>query len=208
MAPAAVVQTINAGIRKAPAWPLYALLPIPGLLTFWAAVNNQLGPDPLRALEADLGIKALQLLILTLLITPIRRLTAINLLKFRRAIGVACFLYVLGHLLTWVVLDQNLVLAAIIEEIIERPYITIGMVGFVALLPLAITSNNLSLRKLGPVRWRKLHRLAYLAGVAGSLHYVLIVKAWPLQPLVYAGVIVALLLLRAWWSYRSASRPA
>jgi len=208
MAPAAVVQTINAGIRKVPAWPLYALLPIPGLLTFWAAVNNQLGPDPLRALEADLGIKALQLLILTLLITPIRRLTAINLLKFRRAIGVACFLYVLGHLLTWVVLDQNLVLAAIIEEIIERPYITIGMVGFVALLPLAITSNNLSLRKLGPVRWRKLHRLAYLAGVAGALHYVLIVKAWPLQPLVYAGVIVALLLLRAWWSYRSASRPA
>ncbi len=204
MAPSVIVQALNAGVRRLPAWPLYVLLPIPGLLTFWGAVNNTLGPDPLRALEADLGIKALQLLIVTLLMTPLRRWTGLNLLKFRRAIGVVCFVYVLGHLLTWLVLDQNLVLAAIVEEIIERPYITIGMVGFLALLPLAITSNNLSVRRLGPVRWRKLHRLAYLAGVAGALHYVLIVKAWPLEPLVYAGVIAALLLVRAWWSYRSA----
>ncbi|MCY4261666.1 MAG: protein-methionine-sulfoxide reductase heme-binding subunit MsrQ [Rhodobacteraceae bacterium] len=207
MAASAFVQTINTGLRRVPAWPLYALLPIPGLLTFWAALNNQLGPDPLRALEADLGIRGLQLLILTLLVTPIRRLTGLNLLKFRRAIGVVCFLYILGHLVVWVVLDQQLDPGAIVEEIIRRPYITIGMLGFLVLLPLAVTSNNLSIRKLGPIRWRKLHRLVYVAGVAGALHYVLIVKAWPIEPLVYAGLVLVLLFIRAWWSLRPSPRP-
>lgn len=196
-----LAQRVNATVRKWPAWPIYVLGPLPGLWTFWLAVNNQLGPDPLRVLEADLGETALQLIILTLLITPVRRLTKISLLKFRRAFGVMSFVYVLAHLLTWFVLDQQLDGRAIVTEIIKRPYITIGMAGFLFMLPLAITSNNLSVRRMGAAAWSRLHRLAYLAALAGAIHYLLIVKAWPTEPIVYALVVVVLLLLRLWWRH-------
>lgn len=196
----AVSQTINGWLRKVPAWPLYVLLPLPGIYTFYQALTGGLGPDPLLALEHTLGERALQLIILTLLITPIRRWAGVSLLKFRRAIGVMAFVYVVAHFLTWTVLDQRFDWAAIWEEIVERPYITIGMVGFLAMIPLAATSNNLSLRKLGSMKWNKLHRLAYLAAAAGALHYLLLVKAWPTEPIVYALIVALLLSFRAWWA--------
>lgn len=203
MAAPSVSQRINGALRRVPAWPIYIIGPIPGIWVFWLALNNQLGADPLQVLEHSLGERGLQFIILTLLITPLRRLTGVSLLKFRRALGVVAFVYVLGHLLTWVVLDQQLYLSAIVEEIIKRPFITIGMVGFLAMVPLALTSNNLSVRRLGPALWRRIHKLAYLAAIAGAAHYLLLVKAWPTEPIVYALVVVALLAIRAWWSVSS-----
>lgn len=195
-----IAHRVNSGLRRIPAWPVYLLGPVPGIYVFWLAVNNQLGPDPLQVLEHELGERALQLLVLTLLITPLRRITKINLLKFRRAIGLVAFAYVVGHLATWLVLDRQLVWSDIVEEIVKRPYITIGMLGFVAMVPLAVTSNNLSVRKMGAAAWRRLHRLAYVAAAAGAAHYLLLVKAWPTEPIVYAVIVAALLGIRAWWA--------
>ena len=203
----AVAQRINGWLRRAPAWPIYVLGPIPGLWTFWLALNNQLGADPLQVLEHALGERGLQFIILTLLITPLRRLTGVSLLKFRRALGVVSFIYVVGHMLTWLVLDQQLVWSEIVADIIKRKYILFGMIGFVAMIPLAVTSNSLSVRKLGPALWTRIHRLAYVAAIAGALHYVLLVKGWPPEPLVYAAVVAILLLVRAWWAANKTSKP-
>ncbi|MCY4006572.1 MAG: protein-methionine-sulfoxide reductase heme-binding subunit MsrQ [Rhodobacteraceae bacterium] len=197
------VQRVNGIIRRVPGWPIYLLFPLPGIWLFWRALNNQLGANPIEVLEHEYGELGLQLIIVTLLITPLRRWTHINLLSFRRAIGVMAFVYVLAHVLTWLLLDHQLDLQAIWTEIVKRPYITIGMVGFLALLPLALTSNNLSVRKLGPLRWRKLHRLAYLAAFAGAAHYLLLVKAWPIEPIIYAAVVAALLGMRLYWKMSS-----
>lgn len=203
---ASIIQRINVAIRRIPAWPIYVLFPLPGLWFFWEALNDRLGANPIQVLEHRYGEFGLQLLILVLLITPIQRLSKISLLKFRRAIGVMAFVYVLAHMLTWVVLDQNIDIGAIWTEIVKRPYITIGMFGFLVLLPLAITSNNLSVRRLGPKLWRRLHQLTYVAAIAGAAHYLLLVKGWPSKPIIYAFVVVVLLLIRYWWKINSNPR--
>lgn len=199
-------QGINARLRRIPAWPIYVLGPIPGLVTFWLAVTNQLGPDPLPVLEHELGERGLQFIILTLLVTPIRRLTGVSLLKFRRALGVISFVYILAHMLTWLILDRQLVWAEVWADIVKRPYILFGTVGFVAMIPLAATSNNLSVRRLGAKLWNRIHKLAYLAAAAGVVHYVLLVKGWPPEPLVYALIVAVLLMARAWWAARKGAR--
>ena len=199
-------QGINARLRRVPAWPIYILGPIPGLVTFWLAVTNQLGPDPLPVLEHELGERGLQFLIVTLLVTPIRRFTGVSLLKFRRAIGVISFVYIFAHMLTWLILDRQLVWAEVWADIVKRPYILIGTVGFLAMIPLAATSNNLSVRRLGAKLWSRIHKLAYLAAAAGVVHYVLLVKGWPPEPLVYAFVVAILLMARAWWAARRGKR--
>ena len=202
-------QRINGWLRRIPAWPLYVILPVPGAYFFWLALTNQLGPDPIQALEHEYGERALQLIIVTLLVSPMRRWTGVSFLKFRRALGLMAFFYVLAHLSVWVILDRQLVLMDIWREIVKRPYITLGMLGFVSMLPLAITSNNLSIRRLGAELWTRIHRLAYLATAAGAAHYLLLVKAWPTEPIVYALVVAALLGIRAWWStQRRAARKA
>ena len=199
-------QGINARLRRVPAWPIYILGPIPGLVTFWLAVTNQLGPDPLPVLEHELGERGLQFLIVTLLVTPIRRFTGVSLLKFRRAIGVISFVYIFAHMLTWLILDRQLVWSEVWADIVKRPYILIGTVGFLAMIPLAATSNNLSVRRLGAKLWSRIHKLAYLAAAAGVVHYVLLVKGWPPEPLVYAFVVAILLMARAWWAARRGKR--
>lgn len=199
-------QGINARLRRIPAWPIYVLGPIPGLITFWLAVTNQLGPDPLPVLEHELGERGLQFIILTLLITPIRRLTGVSLLKFRRAIGVISFVYIVAHMLTWLILDRQLVWAEVWADIVKRPYILIGTIGLLAMIPLAATSNNLSVRRLGAKLWNRIHRLVYLVAVAGVLHYLLLVKGWPPEPFVYALIVAVLLLARVWWARKRRSR--
>ena len=142
-------QRINGILRKIPSWPIYLLGPIPGFWVFWLAVQDRLGADPLQVLEHELGERGLQFLVLTLLVTPVRRISGVSLLKFRRAIGLVAFFYIMAHLLTWFVLDRQLDLPDIWREIVKRPFITIGMAGFLAMVPLAITSNNRSIRKMG-----------------------------------------------------------
>ena len=179
-----------------PRWVLYPLGLIPAALLVHALLTGGLGPDPMKALEHGLGTHGLQFLIATLAVTPLRRLTGVSLLRFRRALGLLAFFYIVLHLVTWVVLDYQFLWAEMWKEIVKRPYITIGMIGFAAMLPLAATSNDRALRWLGAARWQRLHRLAYLAAAAGSLHYLLLVKRVTLEPALYAAAILILLLLR------------
>ena len=166
---------------------------IPAVWLFYAGVTDQLGANPMRYLEQALGLWALRFLIGSLAITPLRQLLGINLLRYRRAIGLLAFYYAALHLITYLVLDQGLDLAAIWADIVKRPYITIGMATFVILVPLALTSNNAAIRRMGGQAWARLHRLVYLAAIGAVLHFVLVVKSWPPEPLVYAGIVAALL---------------
>lgn len=189
-----VSDGINSGIRRLPVWAVYllGLLPVPWLL--YLAQTGGLGREPINALERELGMIALQLVISGLSVSPLRRFLGVNLMKFRRALGVLAFTYVALHLLVWLVLDVA-ILSQIWADIIKRPYITIGMVAFVLMIPLAATSNNLSVRNLGR-RWRKLHLLAYPAAILGVVHYIMVQKVWELEPLLYLAAILFLLALR------------
>jgi methionine sulfoxide reductase heme-binding subunit len=188
---------------------IYVAGMIPAVWTFHLAVVDQLGADPLKTLEQTLGLWALRFLILSLTITPLRRLGGPNLVRYRRAIGLLAFFYAVFHLLVYVVLDQGLDLTAIWQDILKRPYITIGMLAFAILVPLAITSNNAMIKRLGAAAWQRLHRLVYVAAAAAAIHFVMVVKAWPLEPLVYAAIVASLLLFRLVYlqSGRSGSRP-
>ncbi|MET0528274.1 MAG: protein-methionine-sulfoxide reductase heme-binding subunit MsrQ [Microvirga sp.] len=166
---------------------------IPAVWLFYAGIMDQLGADPMRYLEQSLGLWALRFLVATLTITPLRQLVGINLLRYRRAIGLLAFYYALLHLTTYLVLDQGLDFTLIIADIIKRPYITIGMATFVVLIPLAVTSNNASIRRLGGQAWARLHHLVYIAAIGAALHFILVVKSWPMEPLVYAAIVAVLL---------------
>ncbi|WP_201859865.1 protein-methionine-sulfoxide reductase heme-binding subunit MsrQ [Microvirga soli] len=166
---------------------------IPAVWLFYAGITDQLGADPMRYLEQALGLWALRFLIATLAVTPLRQLLSINLLRYRRAIGLLAFYYAALHLITYLVLDQGLDMAAIVADIIKRPYITIGMATFVILVPLAITSNNAAIRRMGGQAWAKLHKLVFVAAIGAVLHFILVVKSWPPEPLVYAAIVAVLL---------------
>ncbi|WP_170336308.1 protein-methionine-sulfoxide reductase heme-binding subunit MsrQ [Ruegeria arenilitoris] len=188
------MQQLNQILRRVPVWAVYLLGVLPAPWLFYQALTGGLGVEPIEALEHRYGELALQLLIAVLAISPLRRFLGLNLLKFRRALGVLTFTYVALHLLVWLVLDVQ-VPSQIWADIVKRPYITVGMAAFVLMLPLAVTSNNLSVRKLGP-RWRSLQRLVFPAAVLGGLHYVMLAKGFQIEPLVYMSLIVGLLLLR------------
>jgi sulfoxide reductase heme-binding subunit YedZ len=166
---------------------------IPAVWYFYLGVTDQLGADPMKTLERTLGLWALRFLIACLAITPLRQSFGINLLRYRRQIGLLSFYYVVLHLATYTVLDQGLDFAAILADILKRPYITIGIAAFVILVPLAVTSNNASIRRLGGQLWTRLHTLVYAAIALGAIHYVMVVKSWPLEPLVYAAIVALLL---------------
>jgi len=190
-----LMQTVNAGLRRVPPWLLYIVGAAWACWLFFLGATGGLGVEPIEALEHRYGKLALQLVILGLAVTPLRQWVGLNLLPFRRAIGVITFFYVLAHLMVWAVLDVQSV-SAVWADIVERPYVTIGMAGFALLLPLAITSNNLAVRKLGSLRWRKLHKLVYPAAALGALHYVWLVKGFQIEPLIYLAAILGLLALR------------
>jgi sulfoxide reductase heme-binding subunit YedZ len=158
-----LIQWINTALRQIPTWVLYLILPIPGLLAIAAGLTDNLGPEPINELEEELGEFALKLLILGLAVSPLLHLTRINLVRFRRAIGVMAFAYVTAHFLVWFLLDLQ-GLNQIWTEIAKRPYVTVGFAGFVAMIPLALTSNDRSVRRLGRF-WRILHRLTYLVAI-------------------------------------------
>ena len=192
-----LTQKINGGLRKVPAWPLYILGLLPPVWLFYQAVTGALGVDPVKTMEHQMGEWGLQLLIVSLMITPIRKHVGLNLVKYRRAIGLLAFFYILGHLMVWLSLDIQFRWGEIWKDILKRPAITIGMVGFVVMVPLALTSWNGAIRRLGAAAWQRLHKLAYLAVLAGGIHYVMVVKTWQTEPLLYLAVILALLMLRS-----------
>jgi methionine sulfoxide reductase heme-binding subunit len=180
----------------------------PAIWTFYAGVMDQLGADPQKTLERTLGLWALRFLILSLAITPLRRLGGPNLVRYRRAIGLLAFTYATLHLTVYMVLDQGLDLAAIWADIVKRPYITVGMLAFIILVPLAVTSNAPMIRRLGGAAWQRLHRFVYAAAAAAAIHFVMVVKSWPAEPLIYAGIVAALLLFRLVVRLQKRARPA
>ncbi|WP_102109994.1 protein-methionine-sulfoxide reductase heme-binding subunit MsrQ [Oceaniglobus roseus] len=188
-------QRINTTLRRLPTWPIYVVL---GLVPFWwlyLGFTGGLGVEPIRELEHRLGELGLQVLIASLLVTPLRRFTGVTLIRFRRALGLMVFYLISLHLLVWAVLDVQIP-SQMWADIVKRPYITIGMVGFLLLIPLALTSNTFSIRRMGPKAWQRLHRLVYLSVILGAVHWVMVVKGWQREPLVYLGIVMAVLALR------------
>ena len=186
----------NATLRRVPVWPLYWFGGLPALWLFWLAATGGLGPDPVRALEHWYGEIALWLLTLGLTVTPLRRLTGLSLLRFRRAIGLLAFAHVCFHVAVWLLLDIQLDAAAAWQDIFERPHITVGMVAFVLLVPLALTSSDRAVRRLGPEAWRRLHWLVYPAALGGAVHYMMLVKTWEAAPILWLAVLLLLLASR------------
>lgn len=168
-----------------------------------------LGANPLETITHETGEWALRLLLVSLAITPLREAFGWNwLIQYRRLLGLFAFFYVCLHLSTYLVFDHFFDFQGILEDVLERPYITLGMTGFLLLLPLAVTSTNGWIRRLGRY-WRRLHRIVYAAAIAGVLHFVWLVKADLREPLIYAGVLAALLgfrLLPEHWRKRSKAR--
>ena len=179
---------------------------VPAVWYFYAGITDQLGADPQNVLERALGLWALRFLVASLAITPLRRLGGPNLIRYRRAIGLLAFYYATLHLTVYMVLDKGLDLTAIVADIVKRPYITVGMLAFAVLVPLAVTSNGPMIRRLGGA-WNRLHRLVYLAAAAAALHFIMLVKVWPLEPLIYAALVAALLLYRLFNYLRRPARP-
>lgn len=189
------MDRLNRFARQVPTWAVYGLGLVPLALLIWGAVSGGLGVDPVKVIEHRLGELGLQFLLASLAISPLRRL-GLNLTRFRRALGLLAFGYVTLHLVAWVGLDMGLRWSEMAADLWKRPYVMLGMAGFVAMLPLALTSTNAAIRRMGPVAWGRLHRLAYGALMAGILHFVLLSKVWTVEILVYAGLAIVLLGLR------------
>jgi sulfoxide reductase heme-binding subunit YedZ len=177
---------------------IFALSLVPLLWLLYRSLAGQLGANPIEAIIRYLGDWALRFLLIALAVTPLRLVTGwLWPARFRRMLGLFAFTYVVLHMLAYVGLDQIFDFTAIWRDILKRIYITVGMAALAMLLPLAITSTDGMVRRLGARAWRRLHRLAYLAGVAGVIHYFLMVKAGYTQPMIYAGILAALLAVRA-----------
>lgn len=189
-------RSLQRAINAFPRWPLYLIGSIPGIWVFWLGLNDQLGADPVKTLEHTLGLWALRFVIASLAVTPIRRFGGPNLVRFRRALGLLAFFYACAHLSAYIIFDQGLDAHAIIADIVKRPYITIGMFAFAILVPLAITSNAAMIKRMGAAAWQRLHRWIYVAAIAAVVHFLMSVKSWPAEPLIYAAIVAALLLIR------------
>jgi sulfoxide reductase heme-binding subunit YedZ len=191
----AIAAPLNAALRRLPVWPFYILGLVPMAWMFWQALQNNLGADPVKALEHFYGLTALQVLIATLAVTPLLRLTRINLMRFRRMLGLTAFAYASVHFSIWAVLDLGLEFGAIVDDVRERPFVTAGFSAFVLLIPLAVTSTRRWMRRLGR-RWVWLLRSVYVAAVLAVVHYLWLVKADLREPLVYAAILGMLLAAR------------
>ena len=191
------MEALNRALRRVPSWAVYLGGMLPFCWIVWLSVNGMLGVDPVKEIELRLGLLSLQFLVAGHCVTPLRW-AGLNLIRYRRAIGLLAFFYVCMHFLTWIVLDMGLRLDEIAADLVKRWYVIIGLAGFLMLVPLAVTSNNLSIRRMGPKAWQRLHRLTYGAIIAGAVHYVMIGKVWLVEPLLYLGVAVILLGLRVW----------
>jgi sulfoxide reductase heme-binding subunit YedZ len=175
------------------------------------ASQGTLNADPIAQVENELGLSALILLVASLACTPARRLLGWTWpTRVRRELGLFAFFYASLHVVTYLVPDQGLDWATIVEDIAQRPFITVGFLAFVLLAPLALTSTTASIRRLGYRRWQRLHQLAYVAGVLAVIHFIWRVKIDVTQPLIYASVLGALLLVRlaVWLRQRSADRAS
>ena len=193
------MDRINKALRRVPTWTIYLAGLIPLLLVAWQTFT---AIDPVRAVEWGLGLWAVRLLIATLFITPLRW-AGLNLLRFRRQLGLVAFTYVVLHFTAWLTIDMGLRWSQIIPDLYKRWYILIGMSALLMLIPLAVTSNNASIRRLGSQNWNRLHKLAYLATGLAMIHFLLVGKVYTVEVLTYAAILAALLTARL---YRNGPR--
>lgn len=182
---------------------IFAAALTPAAVLVYGAFTNGLTANPIDYITDTTGTWALTCLILSLTITPLRRLTGRNeLIKLRRMLGLFAFFYACLHLLTWSVLDWFFDVASMASDIVERPFITIGMLTFLLLLPLAVTSTAGMMRRLGR-RWQLLHRLVYVTALTAIIHFWWLVKADIREPRLWAVALSVLLGFRVWWSLRT-----
>jgi sulfoxide reductase heme-binding subunit YedZ len=187
---------------------LVCLLPALLVVTDAFELTGRLGANPVEEILDRFGNWALRFIMITLAITPLRRITGWNWLsRFRRMFGLFTFFYVVLHFLTWLILDQGVLLSAILEDLVERPFITIGFVAFLLLTALAATSTNGMRRRLGR-RWQTLHNATYLIAILGVWHYWWQVKQDITEPLIYAVILAVLLGLRIAWNWQQRRRLA
>jgi methionine sulfoxide reductase heme-binding subunit len=171
---------------------LACLIPLGRLV--WKAFNDMLGANPIEVITRSTGTWTLTFLMITLAVTPVRKLTGMPwLIRFRRMLGLFAFFYGFLHFMTYLWLDQFFDFPGIVKDVVKRPFITAGFTAFVLMLPLAITSTQGWIRRMGGKRWQALHRLIYVSALAGVVHYYWLVKADVRVPLIYAAVLAVLL---------------
>lgn len=167
---------------------------VPLVLLLWDVYRKQVGANPLEFVTRTTGMLALVFLVLTLAVSPLRSVFRLNaLIKFRRMLGLFAFFYGFLHLLTYIAFDRYFNIKSVPADIGSRPFIAIGMAAFFLMVPLAITSTNKMVKRLGGRRWNKLHKLVYVAGIAGVLHFWLLVKSDVRLPLTFAFILLLLL---------------
>jgi sulfoxide reductase heme-binding subunit YedZ len=178
---------------------LFTVCLVPFIALVIGAVNNTLGTNPVETMTHETGEWTLRFLLLTLMITPLRRLSGKSwLIKLRRMLGLYAFFYACLHFITYIWFDQYFDWMEVVRDIPRRPFITVGFTAFVLLIPLAVTSNNKMMRRLKK-NWVKLHKLIYVIAVLGVLHFLWLVKADTLEPLIYASILLLLLGYRAYY---------
>jgi len=181
---------------------------IPLAVLAWQAVTDNLGANPIKEITEQTGLWTLRFVLITLTITPARRLTGWNrLIQLRRMLGLFAFFYDGLHFLTYVWLDQFFVVPEILADVVARPFITVGFLSFVLLIPLAVTSTTKMIKRLGGMWWQRLHRLVYGIAVGGVVHYLWLVKADVQSPLTYGGLVALLLGYRVWAASRRRRQP-
>ena len=180
---------------------LAALLPLAGLI--FIVLTGRTSANPAEDIILTTGIWALRFLLLTLAITPIRRVTGWNaIIQYRRMFGLFAFFYGGVHLLSYIAFDRFFVVSEVLADVAKRPFITMGMLAFLCMVPLAITSTRGWIRRLGR-RWQHLHRLVYLSGIAACVHFIWKVKVVFGEPVYYAGILALLLAFRLAWRFRT-----
>ncbi len=187
---------------------LLCLIPFGELV--WRIIKGELGANPVEFLQHATGDWTLRFLIFTLCITPFRKLFKLpDLIRFRRMLGLFAFFYVCLHFLTYLGPDQSFDLSSMWKDVAKRPFITVGFLGFVLLIPMAITSTAGWIRRLGGKRWQMLHRAIYVSAVAGVIHFYWLVKSDVRKPLFYGALVAILLLWRlgSWFSRRRSQAP-
>jgi sulfoxide reductase heme-binding subunit YedZ len=167
---------------------------VPVVLLSWDAYHHHLGANPIEFATRTTGVLTLIFLLLSLAVTPLRKTLGLPwMVKFRRLLGLYGFFYGCLHLLTYVWFDKFFGVRAIVEDVFKRPFITVGMASFILLVPLAMTSTQKMIKRLGGKRWNRLHRAAYLAAIGGVIHFYMLVKADTREPILF-GLVLALLL--------------
>ena len=197
-------QRISGTLRRVPPFVIYVVGFVPALLYLYWGVTGQFGADPVKAMEHALGLDALRFFIASLMITPLMRYLKLNLTCFRRALGLMAFYYICLHFAVYVFLDLQLDWAALAKDLTKRPYIIVGTLSLLLLIPVAVTSNDLAIRKLGSATWCRVHKLVYPAVSLAGVHYLWQAKAVSVEIAVYGVIICTLLFMRMhfWWAKR------